>query len=319
LLYNLLKIPAAIGFWMYCRQLRINNKAHLQSSGPLLIACNHPNSFLDAIVLSSVFKRPIYSLARGDVFRYSLVAKLLRSLKMYPVFRNSEGAQNMDQNYSTFDACKEIFKQNGIVLIFSEGRCINEWHLRPLMKGTARLALSSWEAGIPLRVLPTTINYQSFTRFGKNIHMGFGKILSKEDIDMSNGFGKSVLQFNDILSKELQPLVYEIEKDDVQKRKSVMEKQIPISVKIMLLIPAIAGWLLHFPLWFPVRLSAKKFGAKNDHYDSLVVGLFFVLYPIYLLVMGILFTAFFSVGWALMAIFGAPFLAWSYMYIKQQF
>ena len=75
----------------------------------------------------------------------------------------------MEHNYETFAACKEIFKKDGIVLIFSEGRCINEWHLRSLMKGTARLAISSWEDGIELVILPTGINYQSFNVFGKNI------------------------------------------------------------------------------------------------------------------------------------------------------
>ncbi|RYD68815.1 MAG: glycerol acyltransferase, partial [Sphingobacteriales bacterium] len=125
MLYQLLKIPAALGFWLYCRHLKLNNKAPLKYNGPLIIACNHPNSFLDAIIISALFKRPVYSLARGDVFKKSWAAKLLRSLKMLPVYRTSEGVENMEHNYSTFDACKEIFKKNGIVLIFSEGRCIN--------------------------------------------------------------------------------------------------------------------------------------------------------------------------------------------------
>ena len=57
--------------------------------------------------------------------------------------------------------------------IFSEGKCINEWHLRPLKKGTARLAISSWEENIPLEVLPVGINYSSFRRFGKNVYYQF--------------------------------------------------------------------------------------------------------------------------------------------------
>ena len=319
MLYSLLKIPAAIGFWMYCRQLRVNNKANLALGGPLLIACNHPNSFLDAIVLSSVFKKPIYSLARGDVFKHSLAARLLRSLKMFPVFRNSEGAENMGHNYSTFDACKEIFKNNGIVLIFSEGRCINEWHLRPLMKGTARLALSSWDAGIPLTVLPTGINYQSFTRFGKNIHLNFGNMIHEEDIYTSNGFGKSVMEFNQLLTEELERLVYEIEKGDQQKKVEIMGVHIPAFVKIVLLIPAIAGWILHMPLWLPIKFFAKKYGTHNDHYDSIAVGLLFVLYPVYLMVL-LLLAASICSGWMSLALAGsAPLLAWSYMYIKPQF
>ena len=58
-------------------------------------------------------------------------------MNMFPVYRISEGAENLENNYDTFESCKEIFKKNGIVLIFSEGRCINEWRLRPLKKGTS--------------------------------------------------------------------------------------------------------------------------------------------------------------------------------------
>ena len=70
---------------------------------------------------------------------------------MLPVYRVSEGVENLENNYTTFDACQKIFKKNKIVLIFSEGRCINEWHLRPLKKGTARLALTAWQHNIPLK------------------------------------------------------------------------------------------------------------------------------------------------------------------------
>ncbi len=76
----------------------------------------------------------------------------------------------------------DIFRRNGTVQIFSEGKCVNEWHLRPLKKGTARLAISSWENNIPLNVLPVGINYSAFRKFGKNIYINFGEIISKEDI-----------------------------------------------------------------------------------------------------------------------------------------
>ena len=80
--------------------------------GPLLIAANHPNSFLDAIIIATLFDKPVYSLARGDAFKKPLYARLLRKLNMHPVYRTSEGVENMEHNYSTFDACKVIFKKN---------------------------------------------------------------------------------------------------------------------------------------------------------------------------------------------------------------
>jgi 1-acyl-sn-glycerol-3-phosphate acyltransferase len=304
---------------MFCRRLRINKKDLLQLNGPLLIACNHPNSFLDAIVISALFQKPVYSLARGDAFKHPLISRILKSLKMLPVYRTSEGAENMGQNYHTFEACKAIFKQKGIVLIFSEGRCINEWHLRKLMKGTARLALSSWKAGIPLMVLPTGINYQSFNRFGKNIELNFGSRIEQEHINPEQGFGKSVQQFNDVLTQQLQLLVHEIDSTNLRKKKSTMGVVVPMPIKLVLLIPSCIGWLAHLPLWLPIKLVAKKFGAKNDHYDSILVGLLFVCYPIFLLIVGILLTATVGAGWALAFLLLSPLLSWSYMYIKPQF
>jgi 1-acyl-sn-glycerol-3-phosphate acyltransferase len=177
LLYTLLKIPAKLALFFYCRKIKINKKELLKSHGPLLIAANHPNSFLDAIILATLFKRPIYSLARGDVFVNKFYKKLLLSLNMLPVYRLSEGAENLEHNYTTFSSCIDIFKKNDIVLIFSEGGCINEWHLRPLKKGTARLAMNAWQQNIPLKVLPLGINYSSFRLFGKNMILNFGDIL----------------------------------------------------------------------------------------------------------------------------------------------
>ncbi|HMJ46731.1 MAG TPA: 1-acyl-sn-glycerol-3-phosphate acyltransferase, partial [Ferruginibacter sp.] len=214
MIYNLLKIPARLAFLIYCRYVKINGKKSLHLEGPLLICANHPDSLLDAVILSTLFKRPVHSLARGDAFKNKFYASLLRSIHMLPVYRVSEGVENLEQNYETFDACKKIFKKGGIVLIFSEGRCINEWKLRPLMKGTARLATSSWQEGIDLRILPVGINYHSFHSFGKNIQLNFGEIFNKDSITREEGFGKAIISFNDKLRQELSKLVTEIKSDD---------------------------------------------------------------------------------------------------------
>ncbi|MBC7934358.1 MAG: 1-acyl-sn-glycerol-3-phosphate acyltransferase [Rhizobacter sp.] len=297
----------------------MNNKVALRFDGPLIIACNHPNSFLDAIVLSALFKKPVYSLARGDAFKNPFIAKLLRSLKMLPVYRTSEGVENMEHNYSTFDACKELFKKNGIVLIFSEGGCINEWHLRPLKKGTARLALSSWNDGIDVKILPAGLNYHSFQSYDKDIHLSFGKIISKEAVDMEKGFGRSVVSFNSLLQKELQPLVYEIGQDDVKKRKGYFEEPVAAWKKILLFIPAVMGATLHYPLHFIAEQMAKKYGAENDHYDSIIIAVLFLAYPFYLLLLIVLVFAVTCSWWALSFLAVLPFCAWSFLQLKKQF
>lgn len=284
-----------------------------------MIAANHPNSFLDAIILATLFKQPIYSLARGDAFKNNFFAALLKSLNMYPVYRTSEGVENMEHNYSTFNACREIFKKNGIVLIFSEGRCINEWHFRPLKKGTARLAISSWEEGIHLKILPTGLNYNNFRSYDKNLHLFFGNVFGKEVINSNDSFGKNVLAFNQLLQKEMQPLIYEIDTADAEKRKSIFEVKTPVWKKILLFIPALVGVILNFPLYFIAKTIAIQFGSKNDHYDSILIAILFVFFPIYLLLFSLITFFIFQnhVSWLLLLLM--PLCAWSWLQVKKQF
>ena len=319
MLYNFLKIPAKLALYFYCRKIIINKKELLQSDGPLLIAANHPSSFLDAAILATLFKHSIYSLARGDAFVNNFYKRLLFSLKMLPVYRISEGAENLEHNYTTFSACIDIFKKNGIVLIFSEGLCKNEWHLRSLKKGTARLAISAWQQGIPLKVLPLGINYSSFRIFGKNVILNFGEIITDPDSyqDEKNlPDGKAVIDFNLKLQQQLKNLVIEAEPSDKEKIKKILFIQQPLIKKILFFIPAIAGLILHAPLYYPVILSIKN--RANDHYDSIVVGLLFILYPIYLLAISVIIYFITGSLWALLLLLIIPFSAWSLLQLKRQ-
>jgi len=316
MLYKILYLPARLLIYFYCRKIIINNKTLLLEKGPLLIAANHPNSFLDAIILATLFKNPVYSLTRGDAFKGKKITKILTSLNMLPVYRISEGSENLDNNYFTFEECQNIFRKGGIVLIFSEGRCINEWHLRPLKKGTARLALSAWQQNIPLKILPLGINYSSFRRFGKNLFLNFGKIIRKEDIPADFSSGKAVNEFNDKLLQQLQGLVFEIDREDKQEIKKKLFVRQPALKKIVLFLPAILGWTMHFPLYYTIVLLIRK--RASDHYDSIMVGLLFFLYPVYLclITLAVFFISKNILAFSLLIVM--PFTAWSHLQLKRQ-
>lgn len=286
--------------------------------GPLLLAANHPNSFLDAIILDILFNKPIWSLARGDVFKKPLYIKLLTRLKILPVYRTSEGVENLETNYQTFDSCKDIFKQNGIVLMFSEGKCINEWHLRPLKKGTARLATTSWQEGIDLKVLPVGINYSSFRKFGKNIFLNFGSIISKEEILLHDTDGKRHLVFNNKLKIELEQLVFEIPASDEDKKKQKLFVKIKPIAKVLLVIPALLGLLLNAPLYLTIRQYVIHKTKHNDHYDSIIIAMLVFLYPFYMLLLS-LACYFLTCSWmSFLLIAVLPFTGWAYVQLKKQ-
>jgi 1-acyl-sn-glycerol-3-phosphate acyltransferase len=318
LLYSIVKIIARLALPLYCRDMAINRKELLKHKGPLLLAVNHPNSFLDAIILCTLFDGTVYSLARGDAFKNKLAAKILYTFKIFPVYRVSEGVENMDENYKTFDLCKEIFRKNGIVLIFSEGRCINEWHLRALKKGTARLAISSWQDGIDVKVLPVAINYSSFKKFGKNIKLFFGDFICKENIDYNDSHGNAIKQFNEILKYQLNKHVFEIERSD----KPALHKAFYINQsflkKIMLFVPSIIGLLIHAPLFYFVKWLADMLVKEDGHDDSKMIGFLFVLYPVFLLAITLITYFISAKPLSFLLLLILPFTAWSYVQLKKQ-
>lgn len=318
MLYSFVKIIARLAIPIYCRDIEINRKKLLKHKGPLLLAANHPNSFLDAIILCTLFDGTVYSLARGDAFKNKLAAKFLSLFKMFPVYRVSEGVENMEENYKTFEECKKIFKQNGIVLIFSEGRCINEWHLRPLKKGTARLAISSWQDGIDLEVLPVAINYSSYKRFGKNIKLYFGDIITKKDIDYKDSHGNAIKQFNETLKPQLSNYVFEIERDDKDALHKLFFIKQPVGKKILLSIPALIGLIIHAPLYYFTKWLGDALIKEEGHDDSKLIGFLFIFYPVFLSGISCLLF-FFSNNWfSFLCLLVLPFTAWAFVQLKRQ-
>lgn len=283
-----------------------------------MLACNHPNSFLDSVILDTLFQQPIWSLARGDVFKKPLYIHLLTALKILPVYRTSEGVENLAENYKTFDACISIFKTNGVITIFSEGKCINEWHLRTLKKGTARLSLKAWDENIPLQVLPVGINYSSFNRFGKNVFLNFGTPINKDDINFVKADGIRHQSFNNQLQQQLEQLVFEIPKADKQLQKELLEIKPSQLKRVLLAFPAFIGYLIHLPLYLPVKKIIWKRTHDNDHYDSVMIGILLFAYPIYILIVISVLWAIINCWWSVSLLIIFPFTAWAYVQLKSQ-
>jgi 1-acyl-sn-glycerol-3-phosphate acyltransferase len=318
LLYSIVKIIARLALPVYCRDIVINKKELLKHKGPLLLAVNHPNSFLDAIILCTLFDGTVYSLARGDAFKNKTAGKILSLFKMFPVYRVSEGVENMDENYKTFDLCKNIFKQNGIVLIFSEGRCVNEWHLRALKKGTARLAISSWVDGIDLEVLPVAINYSSFKKFGKNINMFFGDMITKENIDYTNTHGNAIKQFNDTLKTQLSKHVFEIETGDKAALHKAFYVHQPAAKKILLFFPALVGVLVHAPLYYFTKWLGDHLIKEDGHDDSKLIAFLFIFYPVFLIIVSTILYLLTHNWLSFLSLLVLPFTAWAFVQLKKQ-
>ena len=317
--YSFLKIFANLAIKFYCRNIIINKKDLLKCEGPILLAVNHPNSFLDAIILCTLFKNPINSLARGDAFKQKLASIFLRSLKILPVYRTSEGFENLDHNYTTFEKCLQIFEKNGMVLIFSEGLCLNEWHLRPLKKGTARVAIAAWQKNIPLKILPIGINYNNFHSFGKSVHINIGNFIEQKDLnDITNENSRLLNEVTNLIKQQLHTLVYEIGVHDQEKWTSKLYTPINKLNLFFFAIPSLMGKLLHFPLYYPIKKIVAKKALYSSHYDSIMVALLLFTYPIYLTICSIIIYLFFGGYYYGLVFILFPFCAWCFIKTKPQ-
>jgi 1-acyl-sn-glycerol-3-phosphate acyltransferase len=164
-----------------------SNRGNVPSGKPVLLACNHPNSFLDGVAISYLMSRRTFVLVRGDVFKKKWANSLLRSMCLLPIFRESDGQnprENRAKNDQTFDECYALFKKNSVVLIFSEAIAKIERRLRPIKKGTARLAFdaavkSNWT--MDLHIVPSTLNYSHFRGFRKELMIDFCRSIRVAD------------------------------------------------------------------------------------------------------------------------------------------
>lgn len=312
-MYYLFKIGAKLALKIYCGRTVVHFDSKTSYDSPKIIASNHPNSFFDAIVIAVNYPKPIYFLARGDAFKNPLVAKFLNSIQLIPIYRLSEGKNNLSKNEVTFEKCISLFKENKTILIFSEGLCINEWQLRPLKKGTARLALMAINNNVlDLKIQPTNINYSSFTENPKDILLNFNEEFSIE----SNCKDKESVFYNSFNFRLRNGI---LDKMTLQSQKTFAKlfdlRKSPFK-KILLYIPAFTGYVLNY--WFYIifkNITHKK--TKNTvFYDSVLFGLLLICYPAMVLLIATIVGLVLNFKIALLLFISFPITAYCYSAYK---
>lgn len=210
LIYNASKWIVRNGLHLFFRRLHVQGMQNIPASGPVLLVANHPNTFLDALLIASFMKRPIHFLARGDAFNNPILAAIFKAYNMLPVYRITEGKENLGKNVSTFDTTHELLKQQGIVLIFGEGRCLQNWDLRPLKKGPARITERAWSEPetVNMAIIPIGLTYEHFEGAGKSVLMQFGEPITRNE-NITNESGASFVKWlNNMLTERLSALAY---------------------------------------------------------------------------------------------------------------
>jgi glycerol-3-phosphate dehydrogenase (NAD(P)+) len=136
-----------VPFFLVYFRLQRTGSEHLPRSGPLLLASNH-RSFLDPFVIGTLVRRPVYYMAKRELFENPIVAWLLNGLGAFPVDRGAGDTQAMQ-------TAEAILARGDCVVLFPEGTRVRPGPLGAPRKGVGRLALQTGVPVVPIAVIGT--------------------------------------------------------------------------------------------------------------------------------------------------------------------
>ena len=136
-------------------RLRRTGREHIPD-GKVILAANH-RSFLDPFVIGCCLRRPIYFVAKRELFDNRLIGWFLNCLGAFPVRRGESDEEAMI-------TARVVLERGGTVCIFPEGTRIRSGSLATPKRGVGRLAL---QTGAP--VLPVAIVGSEHVRRGWRI------------------------------------------------------------------------------------------------------------------------------------------------------
>ena len=133
-------------FHLYFRMRRFGRE-HIPRTGPVILAANH-RSFLDPFVIGCLTRRPVYYVAKKELFAHPVVGWLLNRLGAFPIDRGAGDQQAMD-------TARLILERGDCVVIFPEGTRRRPGPLGSPRRGVGRLALQTGAPVVPVAVLGT--------------------------------------------------------------------------------------------------------------------------------------------------------------------
>ena len=257
---QLLKILIRAGLWLFCHKIHLKNKQLFTTKGPLLIIANHPNSFLDALIIGSYYKRRVYFLARGDAFKKPIHRFLLESLNMIPVYRLREGKEYLHLNDYAFNKSIDLLSKDYAVLIFIEGICVNSNELQPFKKGTARILEGIQKLNIHPKVHIVGIAFNQFRGIGKTVNLVVSEMNNIPHIQNS----RDRVLFNQIVYDQL--------------NQNILIPSIPTKFNKTHLF-----YKIHLPFYNLIKNFVAEKTKDTVFYDSVLFTVLLFTYPLFII------------------------------------
>lgn len=177
-LYNVLRPYVDWSTRQSYSRIEVSGRENIPTDGAVIIAANHCNTLMDALVILQAFKDESVFGARADMFNKPLIAKAMFFLRILPMVRQRDGLRNVLKNYESLDTITETLEHGVRFCMYPEGRHRPSHSLLPLGKGIFRAALGAnakFGDTKPVYIVPTGIEYGDFFRFRSTCLVNFGE------------------------------------------------------------------------------------------------------------------------------------------------
>lgn len=174
----------------FFKSIEMVGRRNLPVDRPVLLVVNHPNGFVDPVVVAAALGRMPRFLAKAALWKVLPARPLLAAVGALPVYRRADGDQPGD-NRDVFAACHEALTAGGTVAIFPEGTTGDRPTLDRVKSGAARIALGAGDAD--LAVVPVGVAFESRTATRPRAVLVVGEPVGFADLDRSSGDAVAVL------------------------------------------------------------------------------------------------------------------------------
>ncbi|GMO65628.1 MAG: lysophospholipid acyltransferase family protein [Endomicrobiia bacterium] len=141
---------------------RIEGLENIPYSGGAIIVSNHI-SFFDPPLIGSAIRRPLYFMAKKELFDIPILKWIIKQTHAFPIKRDGQDMVAMRNAFS-------LLKDGHLLLIFPEGTRLKDYRMGRARAGAGMLACNTQLPLVPVKLKNTDV----MLKF-KRIEIKFGK------------------------------------------------------------------------------------------------------------------------------------------------
>ena len=221
MLYSFIHKISLLAIKLFFNQISLQNKETVPTTDPVIFVANHPNFFMDPLIIGSLSPRKLHFFAKSTLFNTPIKNWILSRLPFVPVYRKIDDEKNMNKNQDSFNRGYKILEDNGAFLIFPEGISMGKRVLEKIKTGAARIGLeaeSKNDFGLNISIIPIGLSYSDMVRFRSNIMIRYGRPINLKEFEQEykNNSIDAVKKVTGIIESSLNSLTNYIETDEIE-------------------------------------------------------------------------------------------------------